>query len=145
MTPIRFPACAALVLAMLAVACNQPPQSSGPSIAGKTDEATRDMARIDADVRLDVALKRIAVLEREVAALKAGPATMEADLLRQQLSATQSALANASSADMRDDDARARAPDRNAEPSSGPRANRTPAVRPIPQATARPAPDLDPR
>ena len=69
-----------MVLPMLVPACNETLRSSTMPVAEETSDAARDMARIDADVRLDVALKRIASLEREVAELKASPATVETDM-----------------------------------------------------------------
>lgn len=101
MTTIRY-AWAAMLLPLLAPACQDAPRSSAMP-AAEGDKAAHDMARIDADVRLEVALKRIAALEREVAELKAGPATVDADMLRQQLSVTENALANASRGGMADD------------------------------------------
>lgn len=132
------------MLPMLAPACNEAPRSSTPPAAAESGDAAHDMARIDADVPLDVALKRIAILEREVAELKAGPATVEADMLRQQLSATRNALADASRDSVPDDatpvqgpaSAGSRAapkaqPNRPAEQATtAPRAGKTPAARP---------------
>lgn len=96
MRRIRLHVRAMMVLPMLVPACNETPRSSTVPVAEEKSDAARDMARIDADVRLDVALKRIASLEREVAELKASPATVETDMLRQQLAVTQNALADAS-------------------------------------------------
>ncbi len=154
---IRYRTRAVLMLPMLALACNDAPRSSDPSVARGDTEAARDVARIDADVRLDVALKRIAVLEREVAELKADPATVETDLLRQQLSTTQNALADASRESRGDDDALVSSPDGAGQraaakgeggaiaPSPAARTNKAPTPRPKPQATTRSGTDPDMR
>lgn len=166
MKTIRF--VATMALPMLALACNETPRSAAGPEPQETQNAARDMARIDADVRLDVALKRISALEREVAELKAGPATVETDMLRQQLSATQNALADASRNSV-GDDALVQPTDRPSQPTtakpggsgaastSSPqrgrssagqtatpvRAGPTPAAQPKVAATDRPRLDLD--
>ena len=115
-----------MLLPMLAWACNEAPRSSDPPVVTGNAEAARDVARIDADVRLEVALKRIAVLEREVAELKADPAPVETDLLRQQLSATQNALADASRDSLRDDAAPVPSSDSADPPTASSREGRAP-------------------
>lgn len=158
MTTIRLRAWAAPLLPLLAPACHEAPRSSAMPVTEASSAAASDMARIDADVRLDVALKRIAILEREVAELKADPATVEADLLRQQLSVTQNALADANRDTARDDPALSR-PDGSAASTSppprdgrltqpSPAASRTgvkPADRPKLRAADHPGLDPDPR
>ena len=155
MMTIRSRCRAALLLPMLAWACNEAPRSSDPPVVTGNAKATRDVARIDTDVRLEVALKRIAVLEREVAELKADPATVETDLLRQQLSATQSALADASRDSLSDDAAPVPSPDsagppvaprregRATQQSSASRPGTANTPRPKPPATTRPGLELD--
>jgi hypothetical protein len=159
MRPISLYTLAALMLPMVTLACNEAPRSSSAPVAQPEDDAARNMAQIDADVRLDVALKRIATLEREVAELKAGPATVETDMLRQQLSATQNALAAASRDPVPDGEtltsgpntaapravatSSARASRRSEQPTAGTGANTTPGARPKVQATNRPSLNLN--
>lgn len=59
----------------------------------------QEFADIDLQTRLHVAEDRISKLERQVIALQAAPADVEADLLKQRLSTTEAALAASAQAD----------------------------------------------
>jgi len=119
---VRVWPAAALSIAVLAVTGCGPARDP----AEMADNATRrDAEKVVEDTllatRLQVAERRIAQLERQVAELSAAPATVEVDLLRQRLAGTEAALATAS-----------------AEPS--PVATPTPRATPSPRAVAAPRP-----
>jgi type IV pilus biogenesis protein CpaD/CtpE len=88
--------CIGVAALLLAAGCDNAYRSQTPAIADDTTQSKQTVAKIEADVRLDVALKRIDRLEREVAELKAGPAPIDNELLRQELAITKKALASAS-------------------------------------------------
>jgi len=117
-----LPLAAALILA----GCG-PARAPTPAADGTPQ---RDAERIVEDVmlktRLEVAERRIAQLERQVAELSAAPATVEVDLLRQRLAGTEAALAASA------------APTPVATPS--PRATPSPSATPRPQPTPRTQP-----
>jgi len=115
-----------LAAALLLAGCG-PTRAPAPAADGTPQ---RDAERIVEDVmlktRLEVAERRIAQLEREVAELSAAPATVEVDLLRQRLAGTEAALAASA------------APTPVATPS--PRATPSPSATPRPQPTPRTQP-----
>lgn len=92
---IRRAGLVAVALSMLLCACNKPL----PDHQDDTTKRDRQQVEgIDLSVRLRVAETRIAKLERQVLELQATPSSVEADLLRQRLSVTEAALADAARA-----------------------------------------------
>jgi uncharacterized membrane protein len=114
-----------LAAALLLAGCG-PTRAPAPAADGTPQ---RDAERIVEDVllktRLEVAERRIAQLERQVAEMSAAPANVEVDLLRQRLAGTEAALA-ASAAPI-------------------PVATPSPRATPSPAATATPRPQSAPR
>ncbi|RYE98716.1 MAG: hypothetical protein EOO77_36770, partial [Oxalobacteraceae bacterium] len=85
-----------LALALLVAGCGE-----APAPPDSREQAVQRDARDGAPsalmtTRLDVAERRIAVLERQMAETKAGATTVDNELLRQRLAATEAALAAAS-------------------------------------------------
>lgn len=93
----RYAIVALIALSFAASSCDQP-RSSASTVTDRerlNEEAaaTASVAQTEASVKLDVALRRIDQLEREVAELKAGPTAVDNDMLRQRLAITEDALA----------------------------------------------------
>lgn len=124
--------CIGVAALLVASGCDNASRSQTPAIADDTTESRQTIAKVEADVRLDVALKRIDRLEREVAELKAGPAPIDNELLRQELAITRKALASASPPP-------AAAP----EPGTEQKTDTSQRAEPRPQATGRPPLKLD--
>jgi hypothetical protein len=124
--------CIGVAALLLASGCDNAYRSQAPAIADDTTQSRQTIAKVEADVRLDVALKRIDRLEREVAELKAGPAPVDNELLRQELAITKNALASANSSSVV-------AP----KPAMEQKTDTSQRAEPRPRATGRPALKLD--
>lgn len=85
----------AAALPLLLCACNKTVPDRPKDT---TTKDRQEVEEIDLSVRLRVAEARIAKLERRVFELQAAPGTVEADLLRQRLTVTEAALADATRA-----------------------------------------------
>lgn len=84
---------------LAASSCDQPRSSASTAPDRERMEmnqevaAAASVAQAEDSVKLDVALRRIDQLERDVAELKAGPTAVDNELLRQRLASTEDALA----------------------------------------------------